>query len=96
METAAEARRAVERATLKILSRVEALLDEGTTGAQELERLCNVMKGSAAVLGVRTLLDDQEQRAKIDTMLARLAGEQPHAPEPITVCFEGDAEEFSR
>ena len=90
-----EAKRAVERTTLKIVRRVEALLDGEKISAQELERLCNVMKGSAAVLGVRTLLDDQEQRAKIDTMLARLASEQPHAPEPITVCFEGDAEEFS-
>lgn len=67
-------REEIRRTTAKMIARVETLLDGGDLSAQELDKLSGVLKDAAAILGVRTLLDDEEQRAKIGVLLAKADG----------------------
>ena len=68
-------RESVERVTVKIVERAEALLDSGELlSAGELDKIAGVLKDAAAILGVRSLLDDEEQRAQIAVLLAKADG----------------------
>ena len=67
-------REEIRRTTAKMIARVETLLDGGDLSAGELDKLSGVLKDAAAVLGLRSPLDDEEQRAKIGVLLARADG----------------------
>ena len=68
------AREEIRRTTAKMIARVETLLDGGDLSAGELDKLSGVLKDAAVVLGLRSPLDDEEQRAKIGVLLARAYG----------------------
>lgn len=67
-------REEIRRTTAKMIARVETLLDSCDLSAGELDKLSGVLKDAAAVLGLRSLLDDEEQRAKIAVMLSKADG----------------------
>ena len=79
--------------TVKLIRQVEKLIDlPDTLSAAELDKLSNVLKDSAHVLGVRSALDDEEQRAKIAVLISRAAPEKEE-PEPIEITFNGETGE---
>ncbi len=67
-------REEIRRTTAKLIARVETLLDSCDLSAGELDKLSGVLKDAAAILGLRSLLDDEEQRAKISVLLAKADG----------------------
>lgn len=67
-------REEIRRTTAKMIARVETLLDSCDLSAGELDKLSGVLKDAAALLGLRSPLDDEEQRAKIGVLLARADG----------------------
>lgn len=67
-------REEIRRTTAKLIARVETLLDSYELSAGELDKLSGVLKDAAGVLGLRSPLDDEEQRAKIGVLLARADG----------------------
>ena len=67
-------REEIRRTTAKMIARVETLLDGGDLSAGELDKLSGVLKDAAVVLGLRSPLDEEEQRAKISVLLAKANG----------------------
>ncbi len=67
-------REEIRRTTAKMIAHVETLLDGCDLSAGELDKLAGVLKDAAALLGLRSPLDDEEQRAKIGVLLARADG----------------------
>ena len=83
---------AVTRVTRKLLARTEELLDAEVLSSADLDKLSNVIKDAAAVLGVKSALDAREQRGKIAVLLRRAEGEdRQHGP--LVIAWEGDTEE---
>ena len=83
---------AVTRVTRKLLQRTEELLDGSPMSSADLDRLSNVIKDAAAVLGVKSALDAREQRGKIAVLLRRAEGEDRQQG-PLVIAWEGDTEE---
>ncbi len=69
-------REEIRRTTAKMIARVETLLDGCDLSAGELDKLAGVLKDAAALLGLRSPLDDEEQRAKIGVLLSRADGKR--------------------
>ena len=83
---------AVTRVTRKLLQRTEELLDAEVLSSSDLDKLSNVIKDAAAVLGVKSALDAREQRGKIAVLLRRAEGEdRQHGP--LVIAWQGDTEE---
>lgn len=86
---------AVTRVTRKLLQRTEELLDAEVLSSADLDKLSNVIKDAAAVLGVKSALDAREQRGKIAVLLRRAEGEdRQHGP--LVIAWEGDTEEAAQ
>ncbi len=86
---------AVTRVTRKLLARTEELLDAEVLSCADLDKLSNVIKDAAAVLGVKSALDAREQRGKIAVLLRRAEGEdRQHGP--LVIAWEGDTEEAAQ
>lgn len=86
---------AVTRVTRKLLARTEELLDAEVLSSADLDKLSNVIKDAAAVLGVKSALDAREQRGKIAVLLRRAEGEdRQHGP--LVIAWEGDTEEAAQ
>ena len=84
----------IERVARKLVGRADELLDAEFIAPADLDKLSDVIKEAAAVLGVTSALDAEEQRAKIRVLLQR-AGEGK-APEPLLITFSPEAEEAAR
>lgn len=83
---------AVTRVTRKLLARTEELLEAEVLSSADLDKLSNVIKDAAAVLGVKSALDAREQRGKIAVLLRRAEGEdKQHGP--LVIAWEGGTEE---
>lgn len=87
-------REEIRRTTAKMIARVETLLDGGDLSAGELDKLSGVLKDAAAVLGLRSLLDDEEQRAKIAVMLSKADG-SGKAPGVVRIEFGEGVDELA-
>ncbi len=63
---------AIRRLAFKLLDRVETFLDENENlSSNDLDRVGGLLKDAAAVLGVRSKLDTEEQLAKIAVLVRR-------------------------
>ncbi|MBQ6397156.1 MAG: hypothetical protein IJI06_03300 [Oscillospiraceae bacterium] len=81
--------------TRKLLARTEELLDAEVLSSADLDKLSNVIKDAAAVLGVKSTLDVREQRGKIAVLRRRAEGEdKQHGP--LVIAWEGDIEEAAQ
>ena len=87
-------REEIRRTTAKMIARVETLLDSCDLSAGELDKLSGVLKDAAAVLGLRSLLDDEEQRAKIGVLLAKADG-SGKGPGVVRIEFGEGVEEMA-
>lgn len=87
-------REEIRRTTAKMIARVETLLDSCDLSAGELDKLSGVLKDAAALLGLRSRLDDEEQRAKIGVLLARADG-SGKAPGVVRIEFGEGVEELA-
>lgn len=83
---------AVTRVTRKLLQRAEELLDGSPMSSADLDKLSNVIKDAAAVLGVKSTLDAREQRGKIAVLLRRAEGEDKQQG-PLVIAWEDGTEE---
>lgn len=83
---------AVYRVTRMLLQRAEELLDGSPMSSADLDKLSNVIKDAAAVLGVKSTLDAREQRGKIAVLLRRAEGEDRQQG-PLVIAWEGGTEE---
>ena len=88
-------REEIRRTTAKMIARVETLLDGGDLSAGELDKLAGVLKDAAALLGLRSPLDDEEQRAKIGVLLARADGSGGKSPGVVRIEFGEGVDELS-
>lgn len=86
-------REEIRRTTAKMIARVETLLDGGDLSAGELDKLAGVLKDAAALLGLRSPLDDEEQRAKIGVLLSRADGKRKD--DVLRIEFAPGVEELS-
>lgn len=86
---------AVTRVTRKLLARTEELLDAEVLSSADLDKLSNVIKDAAAVLGVKSALDAREQRGKIAVLLRRAEGED-RKNEPVEILFAPDVEDAAK
>lgn len=86
---------AVSRVTRKLLQRTEEMLDGEPMSSADLDRLSNVIKDAAAVLGVKGALDAQEQRGKIAVLRRRAEGEDKQQG-PLVIAWEDGTEEAAR
>lgn len=87
-------REEIRRTTAKMIARVETLLDSFDLSAGELDKLSGVLKDAAALLGLRSPLDDEEQRAKIGVLLARADG-SGKAPGVVRIEWGEEVEELA-
>lgn len=85
----------IRRTTAKMIARVETLLDGGDLSAGELDKLAGVLKDAAALLGLRSPLDDEEQRAKIAVLLARADG-SGKAPGVVRIEWGEEVDELAK
>ena len=83
---------AVTRVTRKLLQRTEEMLDGCALSSADLDKLSNVIKDAAAVLGVKSALDAREQRGKIAVLMRRAGGEDKQQG-PLVIAWEDDTEE---
>ena len=83
---------AVTRVTRKLLARTEELLDAEVLSSADLDKLSNVIKDAAAVLGVKSALDAREQRGKIAVLRRRAEGEDKQQG-PLVIEWGPDIEE---
>ena len=81
--------------TRKLLQRTEELLDAEVLSSADLDKLSNVIKDAAAVLGVKSALDAREQRGKIAVLLRRAEGED-RKNEPLEILFAPDVEDAAK
>lgn len=86
-------REEIRRTTAKMIARVETLLDGCDLSAGELDKLAGVLKDAAALLGLRSPLDDEEQRAKIGVLLSRADGKRKD--DVLRIEFAPGVEELS-
>ena len=83
---------AVTRVTRMLLQRAEELLDGSPMSSADLDKLSNVIKDAAAVLGVKSALDAREQRGKIAVLMRRAEGEDKQQG-PLVIAWEDGTEE---
>lgn len=75
----------IERVARKLVGRADELLDAEFIAPADLDKLSDVIKEAAAVLGVTSALDAEEQRAKIRVLLHR--AEEGGSREPVEIIF---------
>ena len=91
-ENVAETNKAtVQRVTRMLLQRAEELLDGKPLSSADLDKLSNVIKDAAAVLGVKSALDAREQRGKIAVLMRRAGGEDKQQG-PLVIAWEDGTE----
>ena len=88
-------REEIRRTTAKMIARVETLLDSCDLSAGELDKLSGVLKDAAVVLGLRSPLDEEEQRAKIGVLLARADG-SGKAPGVVRIEWGEEVDELAK
>lgn len=71
------------------------MLDGEPMSSADLDRLSNVIKDAAAVLGVKGALDAQEQRGKIAVLRRRAEGDDKQQG-PLVIAWEDGTEEAAR
>ena len=86
----------IERVTRKLIGRVDEALDAEFIVPADLDKLSDVIKEAAGVLGVTSALDAEEQRAKIAVLLRRAETEGGGGAGTVEIVFSPEAEELAK
>ena len=92
-----EANRAAKIQTVadKLLNKIESLVDRPGMMPKDVRYLVAAVKGLKEIHGVKSKLDEQEQRARIAN-LQKQADKEDGNTEPIQVIIGGDLMEYSK
>lgn len=85
----------IERVARKLVGRADELLDAEYIAPADLDKLSDVIKEAAGVLGVTSALDAEEQRAKIRVLLHR-AEEGSGDRGPLEIIFGPGVEDLAQ
>ena len=86
----------IERVARKLVGRADELLDAEFIAPADLDKLSDVIKEAAGVLGVTSALDAEEQRAKIAVLLRRAETKGGGGAGTVEIVFSPEVEELAQ
>ena len=91
----AERAKKVQTVADKLLNRIETLVDGGVMTPKDVRSLVAAVKDLKEIQGVKSELDEKEQRARIANLEKQADKDSNQAPEAVTVIMGGDAAKYA-